>query len=82
MSMLGGILPSNFADIPHLDRARLKKGNRYAAQRGLLRDEMDRGEDLAITTDDRDVLAELLSVMRSRISHPARSAYSKFKSII
>jgi hypothetical protein len=40
MSMLGGILPPNFADIPQQDRARLEKGNRYAAQRGLLRDEL------------------------------------------
>jgi hypothetical protein len=40
MSMLGGILPPNFSDIPHEDRARLEKGNRYAAQRGLLRDEL------------------------------------------
>lgn len=40
MSMLGGILPPNFADIPQLDRARLEKGNRYAAQRGLVRDEL------------------------------------------
>ena len=40
MSMLGGILPPNFSDIPQVDRARLEKGNRYAAQRGLLRDEL------------------------------------------
>ena len=40
MSMLGGILPPNFNDIPHADRQRLEKGNRYAAQRGLLRDEL------------------------------------------
>jgi hypothetical protein len=40
MSMLGGILPPNFADIPQQDRSRLEKGNRYAAQRGLLRDEL------------------------------------------
>ncbi|MFQ3647607.1 MAG: DUF3987 domain-containing protein [Anaerolinea sp.] len=40
MSMLGGVLPPNFADIPPQDRARLEKGNRYAAQRGLLRDEL------------------------------------------
>lgn len=40
MSMLGGILPPNFADIPQLDRTRLEKGNHYAAQRGLLRDEL------------------------------------------
>lgn len=40
MSMLGGVLPPNFTDIPQQDRARLEKGNRYAAQRGLLRDEL------------------------------------------
>jgi hypothetical protein len=40
MSMLGGVLPPNFSDIPQRDRARLEKGNRYAAQRGLLRDEL------------------------------------------
>jgi hypothetical protein len=40
MSMLGGVLPPNFAEIPQQDRARLEKGNRYAAQRGLLRDEL------------------------------------------
>lgn len=40
MAMLGGVLPPNFADIPHEDRARLEQGNRYAAQRGLLRDEL------------------------------------------
>lgn len=40
MSMLGGVLPPNFSDIPQQDRARLEKGNRYAAQRGLLRDEL------------------------------------------
>lgn len=40
MSMLGGVLPPNFTEIPQQDRARLEKGNRYAAQRGLLRDEL------------------------------------------
>jgi hypothetical protein len=40
MAMLGGVLPPNFSDIPYEDRARLEKGNRYAAQRGLLRDEL------------------------------------------
>jgi len=40
MAMLGGILPPNFSDIPQADRARLEKGNRFAAQRGLLRDEL------------------------------------------
>jgi len=40
MSMLGGILPPNFSDIPQADRQRLEHGNRFAAQRGLLRDEL------------------------------------------
>ncbi|MBK8030052.1 MAG: DUF3987 domain-containing protein [Chloroflexi bacterium] len=40
MAMLGGILPPNFSDIPQADRTRLEKGNRFAAQRGLLRDEL------------------------------------------
>ena len=40
MAMLGGVLPPNFSEIPQQDRARLEKGNRYAAQRGLLRDEL------------------------------------------
>jgi len=40
MSMLGGVLPPNFEDIAYRDRERLIKGNRYAAQRGILRDEL------------------------------------------
>ena len=40
MAMLGGILPPNFSDLPQADRSRLEKGNRFAAQRGLLRDEL------------------------------------------
>ncbi len=40
MSMLGGVLPPNFDEIPARDRDRLVKGNRYAAQRGILRDEL------------------------------------------
>ena len=40
MAMLGGILPPNFSDIPQPDRTRLEHGNRFAAQRGLLRDEL------------------------------------------
>ncbi|HMN12623.1 MAG TPA: DUF3987 domain-containing protein [Bellilinea sp.] len=40
MSMLGGVLPPNFEEIPPRDRDRLVKGNRYAAQRGILRDEL------------------------------------------
>jgi hypothetical protein len=38
--MLGGVLPPNFQDIPALDRERLLKGNTFAAQRGILRDEL------------------------------------------
>lgn len=40
MNMLGGILPLNFETIPAADRDRLTKGNNYAAQRGILRDEL------------------------------------------
>ena len=40
MNMLGGVLPPNFSELSPPDRARLEKGNRYAAQRGLLRDEL------------------------------------------
>ncbi|MCD4684494.1 MAG: DUF3987 domain-containing protein [Anaerolineae bacterium] len=40
MSMLGGVLPSNFEDISARDRERLSKGNRFAAQRGIIRDEL------------------------------------------
>jgi hypothetical protein len=40
MNMLGGILPPNFDTIPAPDRERLTKGNVFAAQRGILRDEL------------------------------------------
>jgi hypothetical protein len=40
MNMLGGVLPPNFEDIPAADRERLLKGNAFAAQRGILRDEL------------------------------------------
>ncbi len=40
MSMLGGVLPPNFEEIAARDRDRLVKGNRYAAQRGIVRDEL------------------------------------------
>lgn len=40
MAMLGGILPANFEHLTQPDRQRLLKGNRFAAQRGLLRDEL------------------------------------------
>ncbi len=40
MNMLGGVLPPNFETIPLPDRERLTKGNLYAAQRGILRDEL------------------------------------------
>ncbi len=40
MNMLGGVLPLNFETIPAPDRERLTKGNVFAAQRGILRDEL------------------------------------------
>ncbi len=40
MSMLGGVLPPNYQDLPVRDRERLAKGNTFAAQRGILRDEL------------------------------------------
>ena len=40
MNMLGGVLPPNFSELAADDRQRLEKGTRYAAQRGLLRDEL------------------------------------------
>ncbi len=40
MSMLGGVLPPNFNDLPDVDQKRLKLGMRFAAQRGLIRDEI------------------------------------------
>ena len=40
MSMLGGVLPPNFDEIATRDRDRLLKGNRFAAQRGIVRDEL------------------------------------------
>src|SRR5258708_38183178 len=40
MSMLGGALPPNFETIPAPDRERLTKCNVFAAQLGILRDEL------------------------------------------
>ncbi len=40
MCMLGGVLPPNFDEIATRDRDRLLKGNRFAAQRGIVRDEL------------------------------------------
>ena len=40
MSMLGGVLPPNFESLPQRDRDRLTKGNAFAAQRGIVRDEL------------------------------------------
>ncbi len=40
LSMLGGVLPPNFDEIATRDRDRLLKGNRFAAQRGIVRDEL------------------------------------------
>ncbi|MCC7210006.1 MAG: DUF3987 domain-containing protein [Anaerolineae bacterium] len=40
LNMLGGVLPQNFEELPASDRERLLKGNAFAAQRGILRDEL------------------------------------------
>jgi len=40
MNMLGGVLPPNFESLAPPDRERLNKGNQFAAQRGILRDEL------------------------------------------
>lgn len=40
LNMLAGNLPSNFEDLNETDQARLKASQKYAAQRGLVRDEM------------------------------------------
>jgi hypothetical protein len=40
MGMLGGVLPPNFESFPAATRDRLNKGNAFAAQRGILRDEL------------------------------------------
>ena len=54
MSMLGGVLPGNFEDIAERDRERLLKGNRFAAQRGILRDELSRCSSRLAETTCRD----------------------------
>jgi hypothetical protein len=40
MNMLGGVMPGNFSDLPQPDQDRLTRGNTFAAQRGILRDEL------------------------------------------
>lgn len=40
MAMLGGVLPPNFSELSARDRSRLEQGQRFAAQRGLMRDEL------------------------------------------
>jgi hypothetical protein len=59
MNMLGGILPANFESIPEADRDRLTKGNRFAAQRGILRDELS-GLFKSMTKDYMSGMKELI----------------------
>jgi hypothetical protein len=40
MCMLGGVLPPNFDSLSQRDQARLNRGNNFAAQRGIARDEL------------------------------------------
>ncbi|MBI5960349.1 MAG: DUF3987 domain-containing protein, partial [Chloroflexi bacterium] len=40
MCMLGGVLPPNFDSLSQRDRERLNRGNTFAAQRGIARDEL------------------------------------------
>jgi hypothetical protein len=40
MCMLGGVLPPNFDSLSLRDRERLNRGNTFAAQRGIARDEL------------------------------------------
>ena len=59
MNMLGGILPANFESIPEADRDRLTNGNRFAAQRGILRDELS-GLFKSMTRDYMSGMKELI----------------------
>lgn len=59
MNMLGGVLPPNFETIPAADRDRLTKGNSYAAQRGILRDELS-GLFKSMTKDYMSGMKELI----------------------
>ncbi len=59
MNMLGGVLPPNFETIPRADRNRLTKGNSFAAQRGILRDELS-GLFKSMTKDYMSGMKELI----------------------
>jgi hypothetical protein len=59
MNMLGGVLPPNFETIPQADRDRLTKGNSFAAQRGILRDELS-GLFKSMTKDYMSGMKELI----------------------
>lgn len=67
MNMLGGILPSNVETIPAQDKARLTKGNQFAAQRGILRDELS----ALFKSMSRDYMAGLKELIMQLYDCPA-----------
>jgi hypothetical protein len=67
MNMLGGILPPNFSDIPLSDQTRLTRGNAFAAQRGILRDELS----ALFKSMGRDYMAGLKELIMQLYDCPA-----------
>ncbi len=67
MNMLGGVLPPNFSEIPQPDQARLTKGNTFAAQRGILRDELS----ALFKSMSRDYMAGLKELIMQLYDCPA-----------
>ncbi len=67
MSMLGGVLPPNFSDLPEVDQKRLKLGMRFAAQRGLIRDEISS----LFKSMGRDYMAGLKELIMTLYDCPA-----------
>lgn len=67
MNMLGGVLPPNFNEIPQPDQARLTKGNTFAAQRGILRDELS----ALFKSMGRDYMAGLKELIMQLYDCPA-----------
>ncbi len=67
MNMLGGVLPPNFESLPTQDRERLSKGNQFAAQRGILRDELS----ALFRSMGRDYMAGLKELIMQLYDCPA-----------
>ncbi len=67
MNMLGGVLPPNFESLPTQDRERLNKGNQFAAQRGILRDELS----ALFRSMGRDYMAGLKELIMQLYDCPA-----------